>query len=223
MLTINILQMIITNVFNRFRKSLLYVSCSKNKMSFYNFQNAFINKRNMVYLLKTISSNSSDIKTDESISIMGNEFSFHEFIDVYSHGTAKFEIQQDEFRSYKILFYRKQVDGSNVISQLHLYNSELLYAQVSFDYLDLDDNYRKSIISELSRKYSLNDNILKGKNISLKDPHNSKLKIIDNGKIILKYVSGNRELLGKFYDEASMEKDYTLEENRIQSVIANFI
>ena len=215
--------MIVTNVFNKFRKSLLYIGYSKDKMTFYNFQSAFVNPRNMVYTVNKLSTDTECVGVDNCISIMGNEFNFNEFIDSNSHDTVKFEIQQDEFESYRILFFRKAVDGANVISQLHLYNNELLYARVSFDYLDLGDTYRESIIHEIAKKYNLNSELLKDRNIMLQDQNNSRLKIIDNGKIVLQYVSGNKKLLRNFFYEASMEKEHVLQDIKRQSVIANFI
>jgi len=224
MLTIDILIMVVTNVFNKFRKSLLYIGYSKDKMSFYNFQNAFVSSRNMAYLLNMLSSYSNCIKVDDYITIMGNEFNFNEFIVANTNNeNVKFEIQQDEFKNYKVLFFRKPVEGSNVISQLHIFNDELLYARVSFDYLLVGDHYRESILSEISKKYNLNIELLKEKNVVIQDPNNSRLKIIDNGKIILQYASGNRNLLRKFFYEASLERDQVLEAVQRQSVIASFI
>jgi len=215
--------MIVANVFNKFKRSLTYIGYSKDKLSFYNFQNAFVNSRNMVYIINKLSTNSNCIGIDDCISLMNNEFNFNELINANQHHTVKFEIHQDEFKNYKVLFFRKPVDGSNVISQLHLYNNELLYARVTFDYLVVGESYRKSIISEILNKYHLYKGILKERNIMLKDPNNNRLKIIDNGKIILQYISGNRKLLRKFNYEASMERDHVLEEDQRRRIIASFI
>jgi len=215
--------MTVSTVLNRVRKSMLYIKYSKRKMSYYNFQNAFVNPRNMVYLVNKLSTETECVGIDNCISIMGNEFNFDKFVKPNDNDIVKFKIYQDEFENYKVLFYRKSVEGSNVISQLHLFNDELLYARVTFDYLGVGNNFRKSIMSEIRGKYHLYKGMLKDKNVILKDPNGNRLKIIDNGKIVLQYISGNKSLLRKFYYEASMERDYALEDDRRRSIIASFI
>ncbi len=215
--------MIVADAYNKFRKSLLYIGCSNDKISFYRFQNAFINTRNMVYLVNKLSTNSNCIGIDNCITIMGNEINFNKFIDEKNYGNVKFEIHQNEFDNYRVLFFRRPSVGSEVISQLHLYNDEILYARVAFDYQKIGDSYRKSIINQLIKKYHLYKEVLVDNSVILQDFNKNRLKIIDDGKIILQYISGNQKLINAFYFEASMERDYAFEEEQRQQMVADFI
>ena len=207
----------------RVKKSLLYDNISKSKTEYYSTHNIYVNKKSMTLLLDGILSKDINFKVDDILSIkhidLNSKFSNCNF----TKEEINYKKSIKEYKDYKVLFFRQTLESSMVLSQLHFYNGKLIYANSSFTYLGENENFKKLLILKLSNKYNLGlkDDIYK--DIYLEDIDNNRLMIIDNGRIVLHYVSGDKDLLNNFRNESGMEIGRDLLDQELLSIIADII
>lgn len=207
----------------RVKKSLLYDNISKSKADYYNTHNIFVNKKSMTLLLCSVISKEIDFDIDKVLSIkqivVGCEFGECSF----TKEEINFKKDIKDYKDYKVLFFRQAVDPNMVLSQLHFYNGKLIYANTAFTYLGEDEKFRKLILLELSHKYNIEINNELESDIIVKDQNNNRLMIIDNGRIVLHYVSGDDDLLNCFKKESGLDINTNQQKQEQLSLISSII
>ncbi len=195
------------------KKSFMYNNVSKSKAEYYDTHNVFVNKKRMSMLLDKIVSKNVDYNTVSKL-VVNNVCLNSEFDK--ENGSINFEKIVTEYNNYKVIFYRKKVEFSIVLTQLHFYNDKLFYANSTYSYLGESEDFRRQILLNISKKHSIEiTNDLK-QDLVIEDVDNNKLMIVDNGRIVLHYVCGDYDLLNSFRQESNYDiPEYIIDNNEI--------
>ena len=116
-------------------------------------------------------------------------------------GKAKYSISKDVGKGHNVLFYRQNISGINILTQIHLYTNIVVYVKVSFDYLEAAEGAKKSIYQSLKSKYNLE--IDESRDNYYIDVNNNYLKVIDNGQIIVQFLYVNNDILKELRNNLS--------------------
>ncbi len=108
-------------------------------------------------------------------------------------GRAKYSIKKGIGEFHTVLFYRQNITGINVLTQIHFYKNKVVYFKVSFDYLEASSSAKYSIYQSLQEKYDLKIDIEQD-NYYI-DTNNNYLKVIDNGQINVQFYYNNNEII----------------------------
>jgi len=133
-------------------------------------------------------------------------------------GKAKYSITKDVGKDHKILFYRQNISGINILTQIHLYHNIVVYVRVSFDYLEASKGAKKSIYQSLKSKYDLI--IDETKDNYYIDVNNNCLKVIDNGQISVQFFHVNNDILKELRNNLS---DSTSKKGNSEDLIKDLI
>ena len=108
-------------------------------------------------------------------------------------GKAKYSISKNIGKGHSVLFYRQNIKGINILTQVHLFDNIVVYVKVSFDYLEASKGARSSIYHSLKSKYELDIDV--NKDNYYIDVNNNYLKVIDNGQINVQFFYNNNEII----------------------------
>ena len=133
-------------------------------------------------------------------------------------GKAKYSISKGVGKGHDILFYRQNISGINILTQIHLYHNRMVYVRVSFDYLEAAKGAKKSIYRSLESKYNLV--IDETKDNFYIDVDNNYLKVIDNGQISVQFFYVDNEIIKELRDNIS---DSSSKKGNSEDLIKNLI